>query len=123
MHGKRSLAINAASDRLFLSSLVIGRLRIKMIGLIFLTILGAAGKAHLHNMYEEFKFECDEYEEYCILSKPQLQPLQTTGLWVAMSVKHTHNPGRCLSILATTTVVAPSSMTSGSSLLPTAGKS
>lgn len=35
----------------------------------------------------------------------------------------TLNHGRCLLILATTSVVDPSSMTSGSSLLPTAGKS
>lgn len=58
-----------------------------------------------------------------ISSKPQLQPHWTTGLWVAMSVLHTLSPGRCPSILATITVGAPSSTTSGSSLQPTAGKS
>lgn len=46
-----------------------------------------------------------------------------TGSWVAMNVQLTHNPGRCPSILATTTAEVLSSMTSGSSLLPTAGKS
>lgn len=46
-----------------------------------------------------------------------------TGSWVATSVQPTHNPGRFPSILATTTVEVLSSMTSGSSLLPTAGKS
>lgn len=40
-----------------------------------------------------------------------------------MNVLHTLSPGRCLSILATITVAAPSSTTSGSSLQPTAGKS
>lgn len=58
-----------------------------------------------------------------VSSTPQLQPLLTTGLWVATSVKPTPNPGRCLSTLATISVAAPSSTTSGSSLLLTAGKS
>lgn len=40
-----------------------------------------------------------------------------------MNVIHILSPGRCPSILATITVVAPSSTTSGSSLQPTAGKS
>lgn len=41
--GKSNRDINAASDRFFLSSLVGGRLKVKMIGLVLLTILGAAG--------------------------------------------------------------------------------
>lgn len=42
---RRSLGINAVSNRSFTSSLVVGSH--KMIGLIVLTLLGAAGKAHL----------------------------------------------------------------------------
>lgn len=53
----------------------------------------------------------------------QLQRLQMTRLWAATSVRLTLNHGRCQSISATTSVAAPSLTTSGSSLLPTAGKS
>lgn len=43
---QRTFGINAVSDRLCSSSLVVGRLD-KMIGLIVLALLGAAGKAQL----------------------------------------------------------------------------
>lgn len=53
----------------------------------------------------------------------QLQPLWMTKLLEGTSVGKTLSPGRFQSTSATTIVVAPSSMTSGSFLLLTAGKS
>lgn len=47
---KRRWPINAAIDGYFLFSLVGGRLTVKMIGLVLLTVLGAAGSTHrLHD--------------------------------------------------------------------------
>lgn len=129
-HGKRNQDINAASDRYYLSSLVRGRLKVKMIGLALLTILGAAGSTHpLHNLFRYFKningilINRNNVIESLSFFQSQLQPLRMTGSWVAMSVQPIQNPGRCPSILATTSVAVLSSMTSGSSLLLTAGKS
>lgn len=55
-HGKRRRPINAASDRYFLSSLVGGKLKVKMIGLVLLTVLGAAGSTHSCTVFIVFRY-------------------------------------------------------------------
>lgn len=72
---------------------------------------------------KENNCDYDKYEKLCISFTPQLQPRWMTRLSVVTSAHTTQCPGRCLSTSATTSAAAPSSMTSGSCLLPTVGKS
>lgn len=126
---KTWLAINAVRDGLFLSSLVVGRLESRWLAWCFSHswVLQVKPACRMYLQWSQgnnkYNCKCDTYVEFCNFSTTQLQTLWMTELWVATSVKPTHNPGRCQSISDITSVAAPSSMTSGSSLLPTAGKS